>query len=98
MPEEEKTFRQLGGDVPDGLIADFDEMVSRLGFVKKRALAAAVSSMIQADLETQHDWYREVYERYYSDESASTLAGADRAAHDAVKRGRSRKGTKKEAG
>lgn len=96
MPEEEKTFRQLGGDVPDRLIADFDEMVNRLGFVKKRALAAAVAAMIRMDLDTQHHWYREVYERYYSDDS--TLADAERAAHDAVKRGQPRGRKQKEAG
>lgn len=55
MSMENKLFRQLGGDVPDKLIEDFDEMTTRLGFVKKRALAAAASAMIQADLETQHN-------------------------------------------
>ena len=58
---------QISGEVPAGLIDQFDRCVDRLGIAKKRAIAAAVYAFVTATADAQHDWQRAVYDRYYAE-------------------------------
>ena len=59
-------FRHVGGEVPAELLADLDRVAESLGLLKKRLLAAAVASFIQAGADEQLRLYQDVYRRYYS--------------------------------
>ena len=66
---KKKLSRQINVEVPDRLSEDMDELVDKLGLVKKRAVAAAVCAFLQASGADQVAMYHNVYERYYAEES-----------------------------
>ena len=70
--DAEKITGQISGEVPAGLIAEFDACVDRLGIAKKRAIAAAVYAFVSASADAQHAWQRAVYDRYYADADESS--------------------------
>lgn len=52
----------FGAELPPDLIVSLDELVSRRGWTKKRALAAAVRRLLLADRVDQDDWYEMAYD------------------------------------
>ncbi|MCY2925702.1 MAG: hypothetical protein NT031_09715 [Planctomycetota bacterium] len=73
-------FRHVGGEVPAELLADLDRVAESLGLLKKRLLAAAVASFIQAGADEQLRLYQDVYRRYYA---PSAAGGPEDLARDA---------------
>ena len=52
----------FGAELPPDLIVSLDELVSRRGWTKKRALAAAVRRLLLADRVDQDDWNEMAYD------------------------------------
>lgn len=81
------TLKMVGGDIPEELVERFDETVRELGFLKKRAMAAALAAFVHLDTTTQSRLYHDVYLRYYAqaqgDASSTKSQAARQLAQDA---------------
>ena len=84
--DAEKITGQISGEVPAGLIAEFDSCVDRLGIAKKRAIAAAVYAFVTANADAQHAWQRAVYDQYYAEADAGRAFSPKGSAADLGKR------------
>lgn len=78
MPKNTAT-KQLGGDIPEGLVDEFDELVDRLGLTKKRAIAAAIFAFTNAGKVQQFEAYQDVYEKFYATPRDARAAAQDAA-------------------
>ena len=58
-------IKALCVDLPSSLFEEFDECCTRLGLIKKRAVAAALEAFVTADIDQQLKWYRQIYARIY---------------------------------
>ena len=85
---KKSSTKPLNVHVPEALFDDLDGVVERLGLVKKRTVAAAVSAFLHADVETQLELYREVYRRYYASGEPAGATPSQRQAAEAAELGR----------
>jgi len=66
--------KQFSGEIPDTITEAFDARVEKLGFIKKRAIAAAIWAFAEMDEDEAFGWYRRVYAGHYRDKADNLTA------------------------
>lgn len=91
-------FGGLSGEIPREIISEFDNSITRLGLVKKRALAAAALAFVKSDIESQMKWYVEAGRYFSTDEIPDQPDHAKHAASEIESAGRNNAGSRPQSG
>ena len=67
---EKKVTKQINHRVPVGIVDEFYASTAALGFIKERALAAAMHMFLQANKNDKWEAYRDVYSIYYEGQTS----------------------------